>query len=242
MANVVDERGYNQIFRPSAAQVIRLQRRAQAIADEMSRPAAPEARSRTKILELGCGIGELAYHLATITGAQVTGIDLSSRFIDQARAIHKHERLNFIVGDLSQMIPSADFERHDYIVGNGILHHLYHELDSFLPALARWLNPGGRLIFWEPNLINPYVYLIFSFPALRRLAKLEPAEMAFTAGFITQKLRQAGFKKIEVTPRDFLLPNTPDFLIRPVIATGAFLEQIPGVRSVAQSIFLSAQI
>jgi 2-polyprenyl-3-methyl-5-hydroxy-6-metoxy-1,4-benzoquinol methylase len=242
MANVVDERGYNQIFRPSRAQVIRLERRAAAIVDEMLLPTAPQARNRIRILELGCGMGELAYQLAVLTDAQVTGIDLSTRFVDEARALHKHERLTFIVGDLSRMTPSADFEKYNYIVGNGILHHLYHDLDSFLPVLASWLAPGGRLIFWEPNLINPYVYLIFSFSALRRMAKLEPGEMAFTAGFIIQKLKQAGFSKVEVTPRDFLLPNTPGFLIRLVIATGAVLENIPLLRSVAQSIFLTAQI
>lgn len=241
MANVVDERGYNQIFRPSAAQLIRLQRRAEAISAKMSLPTAPEARNRVKILELGCGMGELAYHLALLTGTQVTGIDLSTRFIDQARAIHKHKRLTFIAGDLTRMIPSTECEKYDFIVGNGILHHLYHDLDSFLPALAGWLASDGRLIFWEPNLLNPYVYLIFSVSALRRIAKLEPGEMAFTPRFIRQKLAEAGFKHIEARPRDFLLPNTPDFLIRPLVVAGAVLEKIPLVRSVAQSIFLSAQ-
>lgn len=241
MANIVDERGYNQIFRRTAAQLIRLRRRAEAISAEMLLPAALEARSRTKILEIGCGTGELAYQLAELTGAQVTGVDLSTQFIDVARAIHEHERLNFVVGNISRMVPRAESEKYDYIVGNGILHHLYHDLDSFLPALAGWLAPRGRLIFWEPNLMNPYVYLIFSIPSLRHFAKLEPDEMAFTPRFIRQKLRQAGFERVKVTTRDFLLPNTPDFLISPSIAAGVLLEKIPLLRSVAQSIFLSAQ-
>lgn len=89
--------------------------------------------------------------------------------------------------------------------------------------------------------MNPYVYLIFSLSALRRVAKLEPNEMAVTPRFIRQKLRQAGFERVEITTRDFLLPNTPDFLIRPTIAAGVALEKIPLARSLAQSIFLSAQ-
>ena len=38
----------------------------------------------------------------------------------------------------------------------------------------------GRIIFLEPNLHNPYVYLIFSRPKLRQRARLEPDEMAFS--------------------------------------------------------------
>ena len=90
--------------------------------------------------------------------------------------------------------------------------------------------------------MNPYVYLIFSFAALRRIAKLEPNEMAFTPRFLRNKLKHAGFERIEITPRDFLLPNTPDFLIQPTIAAGAVLEKIPLVKSLAQSLFLSAQV
>jgi sterol 24-C-methyltransferase len=105
-------------------------------------------------LELGCGTGELAYHLAVLTGAQVTGVDLSQQFIGHAKTTHKHDRLTFIVADLSCTIPRSDAEKYDYIVGNGILHHLYHHLHTFLPALGRWLAPGGRLIFWEPNLME----------------------------------------------------------------------------------------
>jgi SAM-dependent methyltransferase len=127
------------------------------------------------------------------------------------------------------------------ITGNGILHHLYHHLNTVLPALHRWLQPGGRLVFWEPNLWNPYVWTIFSFGPMRRLAKLEPDEMAFTPGFIREKLTRAGFGRVEVSTRDFLLPNTPNALIRPVVAVGDRLDRIPGVNRIAQSLFFSAE-
>jgi 2-polyprenyl-3-methyl-5-hydroxy-6-metoxy-1,4-benzoquinol methylase len=242
MANIVDERGYNQVFRPTQAQAIRLHRRAEAIVGEMTLPATLEMRDRISILELGCGTGELAYHLAMLTGARVKGVDLSQQFIDHAQTTYQHENLTFIVADLSRTSPRSESEKYDYIVGNGILHHLYHHLHTFLPALKRWLAPGGRLIFWEPNLVNPYIYLIFSIPALRRLAKLEPDEMAFTSGFVRQKLTQAGFTRVKTVTRDFLLPNTPGFLVGGVITAGRILEKIPVVRNLAQSIFFSAQV
>ena len=113
-------------------------------------------------------------------------------------------------------------------------------MDNFLPALALWLRPGGRLIFWEPNLKNPYVFLIFKVAALRRMTRLEPEEMAFTPRFIQRKLTTAGFCQVRAIARDFLLPNTPAKLISLVVKMGDFLEKVPVVRGCAQSIFLTA--
>lgn len=241
MPDIVDERGYNQIFKLTTASALRLRRRAQAMVEAMALPAAPDQRARVRILEIGCGMGELAHELALLTGARVTGVDLSPGFIAHAAAAYRHPRLDFIVADLSQSNPASEQEQYDFIVGNGILHHLYHHLDTFLPVLARWLTPAGRLIFWEPNLWNPYVYLIFSFPRLRRAAKLEPDEMAFTPGFIRRKLAAAGFGRVRATTRDFLLPNTPAGLIRPVIAVGKVLDRIPVINRMAQSLFFVAE-
>lgn len=235
MSNITDERGYNQIFATSPAQATRLRRRAQAIID-----ALPIAAERRHILELGCGMGELSHTLATLTDSQVTGVDLSERFIRHARSTYQLPNLDFIVADLTKESANAEMDHYDAIVGNGILHHLYHHLDTVLPALHRRLRPGGRLIFWEPNLWNPYVWLIFSFGPLRRAARLEPDEMAFTPAFIRKKLQAAGFSPVSVTIRDFLLPNTPDGLIRPVIAISDVLDRIPLVRGSAQSLFFSA--
>jgi 2-polyprenyl-3-methyl-5-hydroxy-6-metoxy-1,4-benzoquinol methylase len=238
MPNVVDERGYNQIFRAQPAQRVRLKRRAEAIAAEIK---GLPAQKPTKVLELGCGTGELAYELALLTGAEITGVDLSQRFIDQARSTYQHENLAFSVADLSKSKPGSESEKYHFIVGNGILHHLYRDLGSFLPALSGWLLPRGRIIFWEPNLVNPYVYLIFSIRTLRHLAKLEPGEMAFTTSFIREKLERAGFDHIRIAVRDFLLPNIPTSLIGPSISVGRVLEKLPFVKNVAQSIFLVAQ-
>jgi len=93
----------------------------------------------------------------------------------------------------------------------------------------------------EPNLYNPYIYFIFSFPKLRALTHLEPDEMAFSKSFITTVLTRAGFKSVRVEYKDFLLPGIPDFLITPSIVVGALLEKIPLINKVAQSIFIKAR-
>ena len=129
----------------------------------------------------------------------------------------------------------------DYIVGNGILHHLYYDLDASLKKMRELLSVDGRLIFLEPNLHNPYVYLIFSYDRLRRLAKLEPDEMAFTRSYIATRLEGAGFSDITIEYRDFLVPGTPDPLIRPVVRIGDTAERLPGVKHLSQSLLISAR-
>jgi 2-polyprenyl-3-methyl-5-hydroxy-6-metoxy-1,4-benzoquinol methylase len=239
MSSIVDERGFNQGFELNSAQKARLQRRARAIVSEMHLPAEAGSKRDVHILELGCGTGELAFELAKIAGARVTGVDRSQNFINYASANYRHPNLRFVVANFSDSSRAAE-EKYDYIVGNGILHHLYYRLDKFLPTLAFWLRPGGRLIFWEPNLKNPYVFLIFKVAALRRMARLEPEEMAFTPRFIKRKLTTAGFSHVRVITRDFLVPNTPARLISSVVKIGNFLERVPVLRGCAQSIFLTA--
>lgn len=239
MASIVDERGFNQGFARSEGQIVRLQRRAAAIAREMKADDHGTSAEEIRVLELGCGTGELAFELAKITGAWVTGVDLSPQFIKEAASAYRHPKLKYQVADLERETPELVEQQYHFIVGNGILHHLYHHLDTFLPQLRKSLVGGGKLIFWEPNLFNPYVFLIFSFPMLRRVARLEPGEMAFTSHFIRQKLDKAGFEPVEVTTRDFLVPHTPVPLIGPIVKTGSYLEHSP-LRFLAQSVFISA--
>ena len=240
MSSLVDEHGFNQGFKLNSAQKARLQRRARAIVSEMRLPAEGGRELDVHILELGCGTGGLAYELAKIAGACVTGVDRSQKFIDYATANYRHPNLRFLVANFSDSSCGAVQGKYDYIVGNGILHHLYYRLDKFLPTLAFWLRPGGRLIFWEPNLKNPYLFLIFKVAPLRHMARLEPEEMAFTPRFIHRKLTAAGFCQVRAVTRDFLLPNTPASWISSVVKIGDFLEKVPVVRGCAQSIFLTA--
>lgn len=210
-----------------------MRRRADLILSEMTSSADKS------ILEIGCGTGEVAYWIAEKTRAQVLGTDLCLSFIETAKKNFLLPNLRYDVLDFNK---PNDFngKKFDYVIGNGILHHLYYHLDDALIKMYNLLKDGGKILFLEPNLHNPYVYLIFSYPRLRKIANLEPDEMAFSKSFITQKLHSAGYKEILVDYRDFLLPGIPDFFIQPSIIVGAVLEKIPLVQNSAQSIFVRA--
>jgi len=241
MASIVDERGFNQGFKLTFAQRVRLRRRAEAIVHELRLPANRSDLGQVHVLELGCGTGELAAELAQLTNAAVTGVDLSPQFIAKAAAAHRIRGLQFMVADLTKPPPELERRRYDYIVGNGILHHLFHQLGPALTMAKEWLRPGGKIVFWEPNIANPYVYLIFSYPSLRKLARLEPDEMAFSGRYIKALLQRVGYHNVRVDPRDFLLPNIPAPLVGTVAKIGDVVERFPVVRLAAQSLFIRAE-
>jgi len=233
MKSVRDDRGYNQGWAESRATNVRAERRCDYIISQMREPLTGT------VLEIGCGRGQNSYLLAKKTGLSVLGTDICVPFIEEANRRFQLPNLRYAVLDFNQ---AAQFEgeRFDYIVGNGILHHLYYHLADALTAMRRLLRPAGKIVFLEPNLYNPYVLSIFSVPALRKLAHLEPDEMAFTKRYVTGLLSASGYSNICVEYKDFLLPGIPDALIAPSIAIGAVLERIPLVRTMSQSIFISA--
>jgi SAM-dependent methyltransferase len=230
---ITDDRGYNQIWAPSKATDIRAERRCDYIVSLM-RPGSDET-----VLEIGCGIGTNAFLLACKTEKQILATDICRPFLDQAAKRYALPNLTFRYLDF-RTARDVEALRVDYVVGNGILHHLYRHLDESLVEMRRLLKPNGRIIFLEPNLLNPYCWFIFRYPALRKRAKLEPDEMAFSKSFIETRLAAAGYCNIRVEYRDFLLPGVPAPLIRPSIAAGSVLERTPVLRAFAQSLFISA--
>jgi 2-polyprenyl-3-methyl-5-hydroxy-6-metoxy-1,4-benzoquinol methylase len=234
VTSIKDDRGYNQGFQDSEAMTIRTNRRASYIISQM------DLSKSSTVLEIGCGTGQMSYIIASETKFKTVGSDLCAPFIESAKQKYQLLNLSYITLDFNEPKP-LEGSRFEYIVGNGILHHLYRDLEETLINLKNLLNPGGKIIFLEPNLLNPYCYLIFNTTDyFRKMANLEPDEMAFTRKFITRKLKQAGYSNIKVEYRDFLLPGTPARLIKPLIGIGNVLEKTPLLKNISQSIFISA--
>jgi len=231
--SIVDDRGYNQGFKETVSLRKRMDRRADWMIGEMD--MNPDKR----ILEIGCGTGYLSYYIAKKTGIRVEGTDLCKPFIEEASRNYVLPNLSYYSLDFNQA-PENVHERFDYVIGNGILHHLYHNLEESLHTLKKLVNRGGKIIFMEPNIYNPYVAAIFKSKALRKWARLEPDEMAFSKKFIEKKLGDAAFQNINVKYKDFLLPGIPAFFIRPSIILGNILEKTP-LKFISQSIFITAQ-
>ena len=96
----------------------------------------------SRVLEVGCGWGELAEWIQRDTGAEVVAVDLSPRMVELARERGVDAR----VADV-QELPFADGE-FDLVVAAWMLYHV-PDLDRGLTELARVLRPGGRLVILD---------------------------------------------------------------------------------------------
>jgi SAM-dependent methyltransferase len=74
-----------------------------------------------RVLDVGCGQGQLAAALAKRAGAKVTGIDLSPENIELAKQRHAHPNLVFTAGDALLALPGGPF---DSVVLSNVLEHL----------------------------------------------------------------------------------------------------------------------
>ncbi len=196
--------------------------------------AAGGFRSGQRLLEIGCGIGVFTGRVADLTGAAVTGVDVSPELVAEAR--RRLPGLEFEVADAHALPwPDASFSG---VFGSSVLHHL--EIAAALAEVRRVLEPGGRVVFAEPNLANPLVLAQKRIPILKRRALDLPHEIAFLRAGLADRLRRAGFTDVRVEPFDFLHPLTPDPFVGPMEWSGRLLESLPAIREIAGSVLAVA--
>ncbi|HEU5214244.1 MAG TPA: class I SAM-dependent methyltransferase [Gaiellaceae bacterium] len=112
---------------------------------------ALDPQSGDRWLDVACGAGNLA-ELAAGAGASVTGIDLSPRLIDVARARAEAGgyEIEYRVGDAENLdVEDASFDKVTSSVG--MIFAPDH--DAAARELARVTRPGGRIAFsaWTPE-------------------------------------------------------------------------------------------
>lgn len=95
-----------------------------------------------RVLDVGCGIGAVAYDVADKAGAWVVGIDLDPANIAQARERFPHPRVNHIQGDALVCLPPEAF---DAVILSNILEHL-PDRPEFLQKLVATTKSTRLLI------------------------------------------------------------------------------------------------
>jgi SAM-dependent methyltransferase len=97
-----------------------------------------------RVLDLGCGMGQLAVHLAEAGAAEVIGVDISERMLTLAMAERGHPRVTY----LREAIESVAFpsDRFDLVVSSLAFHYV-EDYPGLVRRIARWLTPGGVLVY-----------------------------------------------------------------------------------------------
>jgi len=98
----------------------------------------------SRVLDLGCGAGQLSYHLAEAGAAEVIGLDLSERMLQVARMQRIHRRVRYI----RESLEDADFpaDRFELVVSSLVFHYV-EDYGGLTRRIADWLVPDGILVF-----------------------------------------------------------------------------------------------
>lgn len=200
------------------------------------------------ILDVGCGVGTLAFHSACL-GAKCVGADYSKKSIEAAcRLSAEYEKsgwVRYLVAD-AQQLPFADclFAK---VVAADFVEHIP---DPMKPGLFREIHrivkPGGIFVLFTDNL--RYEKLALAARNLRnrlkgksrvRLEDKNPLHVGLiSAAACSRMLREAGFS----VEAERFFPNELSSLSRYSPAIAALAASMPGVRRIlAQNFLLSAR-
>jgi SAM-dependent methyltransferase len=180
-------------------------------------PAMVEVRAAEprRVLEVGCGWGELAEWITRDTGAEVVAVDLSPRMVELAQ----ERGIDARVAD-AQQLPFADGE-FDVVVAAWMLYHV-PDLNRGIGELARVLRTGGRLV----AVTNSRFHLI----ELRELVGSGPSTLSF-ARETGEDLLAPHFDRIRREDVDGTLTfadrATVEAYVRASIAMSPFVENLP---------------
>ena len=106
-----------------------------------------------RVVDLGCGSGVFTDVLRA-GGYRSTGVDLSPKLIQIAQ--EKFPGIEFIEGDIEALpFPDGHF---DGVLLSGVLHH-FSDISHCVAEAKRILRPGGKYMAFDPNRINPFMYL-----------------------------------------------------------------------------------
>jgi len=117
------------------------------------------ASPSTTILDIGCGPSAILEYLDNI---QYTGIDISEKYIDDARR-RFGDRATFHCTSVDEF-PNLDDTKFDCILLLGVQHHLSDDqLDALMRIIPTLLSPHGRVVTHDPVMTpmqNPVARLL----------------------------------------------------------------------------------
>lgn len=181
-----------------------------------------------RVLDVGCGQGIDVYEYA-LAGADATGVDLTPRHVELARAHIAAMGLDaeFVEGD-AESLPFAD-ATFDRVSSNGVLHHT-PDISAALREIRRVLVPGGeaRVIVYNRNSFHYWMTQIAYYGIARGWLIKErsmagvlsrsveysrvgarPLVRVYSPRHVRELLRDASFADISVAVRHFHVVDTP---------------------------------
>jgi 2-polyprenyl-3-methyl-5-hydroxy-6-metoxy-1,4-benzoquinol methylase len=156
---------------------------------------ALDAKEGERILDVGCGLGRIAYEISK-SGADVSGIDISSYAIKYAQATFPNVKFHVI--NALELPYSSEFDK---IFIDQVLEHFdYPGRARLLKKLNTALKPNGQIVVGVP--INDFLH----HPIVKKLApcvglKIDTShKVNFSYKQLEQELFSANFNVLAIFP------------------------------------------
>lgn len=119
-------------------------------------PRLLDLRTNSSVLEVGCGSGGYALHLAEKVGCRLVGLDINVAGVRNANQLALTRglasRAHFEQCDVSNNLPFND-KTFDAVFSNDVLCHLPGR-PEVLGEIFRVLKPGGRMLFSDALVVG----------------------------------------------------------------------------------------
>jgi len=120
---------------------------------------APYLSKSDKVLDFGCGPGTFSIRTA-MHCKSVTGVDISAEFV--AEGNRAFSELGISNAKSIHIVPDElpfDDKTFDAIIMVDVIHHL-DKIEKSLDEAFRVVKSGGKVIIFEPNKLNPLIWLV----------------------------------------------------------------------------------
>lgn len=158
--------------------------------------------SKRHILDIGCGAGAIDFYLAKRNNF-VTGIDISKKAINacrrDAKKLNVSDKTKFYASNIEKINIKSKFY---VILALEIIEHIEND-DRLIKTIFKALKQKGLLILSTPSICAPLYKIGFLDKFDKRVGHLR----RYSKKNLTNKIKNAGFKIIEVKNNEGILRN-----------------------------------
>lgn len=154
--------------------------------------------SGKRILEIGCGEGDLALELSDLGAEKIIAIDYSQSAINIAlKKVNDRKNLIFRADNYKNIKGSFD-----YVVMAGVLEHFDNPFIELTYIMDEFVKEGGSIITSSPSFLNPRGYVWMTLAILLKVP-MSLTDLHFLAPWQFEEFAKSNEYELEMKSCDF---------------------------------------